>query len=319
VTTAVETRQLRRTFRPHRQRGGSETVALDDFSLTIEPGEVHGLLGPNGAGKTTLVKVLSTVLLPTAGGALVLGRDVVAEATAVRRDIGIVLGGERGLYERVSARQNLAFWATLYGLDGRAGRARTADLLERVGLADHADEPVERLSRGMKQRVHLARGLIHDPPVLFLDEPTTGLDPVAARELRALIEELRAERRTVLLTTHDMAEAEAVCQRVSLIDYGRLLGTEDTAAVGRWLTDYDRIDFSCPDPGAAAGVAALVGVAGVDELPDGAGWRVRTSSDGAAGEVLRYLTARGVTSVRTSKPTLEEVYLHVFGERGLKV
>jgi ABC-2 type transport system ATP-binding protein len=204
-------------------------------------------------------------------------------------------------------------------MDRRAARARAAGLLERVGLADHADEPVERLSRGMKQRVHLARGLIHDPPVLFLDEPTTGLDPIAAREFRLLIDELRHEGRAVLLTTHDMAEAEAVCQRVSLIDHGRLRGTEDPAAIGRWLATYDRIDFRCADPAVAAAVKALPGVSGVEELPEWGGWRVQTGTEDGAPEVLRLLVARGVASVRTSKPTLEEVYLHVLGDRGMAV
>ena len=319
MTAAVETRRLRRTFQPNRRGRGTETVALDGVDLTVERGEVHGLLGPNGAGKTTLIKILSTVLLPTDGTAAVLGHDVVRETAAVRRQIGIVFGGERGLYERVSARQNVEFWATLYRLGPREARARTAGLLERLGLAGHADDPVERLSRGMKQRVHLARGLVHDPPVLFLDEPTTGLDPVAARELRVLIQALGREGRAVLLTTHDMAEAEAVCQRVSLIDRGRLYGTEDTARIGRWLTSYDRIDFSCPDPSVAEAVARLPGVAMVERHEDGLGWRAQTSGEAAAGEVLRLLVRRGVVSVRTSKPTLEEVYLHLLGHRGVQV
>jgi ABC-2 type transport system ATP-binding protein len=319
VTAAVETRRLRRTFRPNRRRHAAETVALAGVDLTVERGEVHGLLGPNGAGKTTLVKILSTVLLPTDGTAAVLGHDVVGETAAVRRQIGIVFGGERGLYERVSAFQNVEFWATLYRLGTREARARTAELLEQMGLADHADEPVERLSRGMKQRVHLARGLVHDPPVLFLDEPTTGLDPVAARELRALIQALGREGRAVLLATHDMAEAEAVCQRVSLIDRGQLYGTEDTARIGHWLTSYDRIDFDCQSPSLAGEVARLPGVAAVERREDGLGWRAQTSSEDAAGTVLGLLVGRGVASVRTSKPTLEEVYLHVLGHRGMRV
>src|SRR5579884_3441380 len=181
---AVEVDEVQRVYTPKKRE---PVVALDAVSLTIPVGEVHGLLGPNGAGKTTLVKILSTVLLPTSGRALVLGKDVVAETKAVRPLIGIVFGGERGLYTRLTARQNLEYWGALYRLPGGEIRRRAASLLERVGLADRADQRVEQFSRGMKQRLHLARGLIGDAKVLFLDEPTTGMDPLAAREFRALI------------------------------------------------------------------------------------------------------------------------------------
>ncbi len=322
MAAAVEAIDLRRTFRSHRG-AGPDKVALDDFSLSVDQGETHGLLGPNGAGKTTLVKILATVLLPTAGSARVLGHDVVTQTAAVRQDIGIVFSGERGLYERVSARQNVAFWATLYRLDGRSARMRTQALLERVGMSEHADEPVERLSRGMKQRIHLARGLVHDPPVLFLDEPTTGMDPVASREFRGLVRELQAEGRTVFLATHDMAEAEAICQRVTLIDHGRTVLTDDTAAVGRRLAGSDRIEFACADPLLAAELTALPGVASVTEVGQQDGmadlWRVETLTEDAVGAALRLLVARGVTSVQTRKPSLEEAYLHLLEDRGLTV
>jgi ABC-2 type transport system ATP-binding protein len=156
---AVEVEQVTRVFEPRRKRD-ARVVALDGVSLEIPPGEIHGLLGPNGAGKTTLVKILATVLVPTSGRARVLGHDVVEEARSVRPLIGIVFGGERGLYWRLTGRQNLEYWGALYKLSTSRARSRAQELLERVGLADKADERVEQYSRGMKQRLHLARGLV---------------------------------------------------------------------------------------------------------------------------------------------------------------
>jgi ABC-2 type transport system ATP-binding protein len=169
VGMAVEIRNLRRVYTA--RRGGGSRTALDGIDLDVADGHIHGLLGPNGAGKTTLVKILSTVLLPTAGTARVLGYDVVDRPREIRSRIGAVFGGDRGLYARVSVRRNLLFWASLYGLDGKAGRLRSEMLIARMGLTERADDLVERLSRGMVQRVHLARGLIGDPKLVFLDEP----------------------------------------------------------------------------------------------------------------------------------------------------
>src|SRR5436190_11933180 len=225
---AVEALALRRVFKTRAtvRRKRAEVVALDRVSLSVPEGEIHGLLGPNGAGKTTLVKIFSTVLLPTSGEARVLGRNVVREAQLVRPLIGIVFGGERGLYPRLTARQNLEYWGALYRLATPQVRRRVEELLERVGLTERADARVETFSRGMKQRLHLARGLVGNAKVLFLDEPTTGMDPLAAREFRRLVVDLRAEGRTILLATHDMVEAETVCDRVTLIDRGRIVATE---------------------------------------------------------------------------------------------
>ena len=244
MAAAVVAEGLRREFRQGRglRKRGPTVLALDDVSLTIDVGEVMGLLGPNGAGKTTFVKILATVLLPSAGRASVMGHDVVTETTSVRPLIGIVFGGERGLYGRLTARQNLSYWGALYKMDRAAVDRRIAELLERVGLTERADSSVETFSRGMKQRLHLARGLIADPPVLFLDEPTTGMDPVATRDFRGLVSELRSEGRTILLTTHDMAEAESLCERVALIDRGRLLRVESPRTLSNCLDRYERID-----------------------------------------------------------------------------
>ena len=311
---AVVVEEIRRVFTPRKR---DPVTALDGVSLAIPAREVHGLLGPNGAGKTTLVKILSTVLLPTGGRASVLGHDVVTEARAVRPQIGIVFGGERGLYWRLSGRQNLEYWGALYKLSRAEIRERTEQLLERVGISERADERVETYSRGMKQRLHLARGLIGDARVLFLDEPTTGMDPLAAREFRALIGELRGEGRTILLATHDMAEAETLCDRVTLIDRGAILATESPRTLGRVISRFQRIDVEGAPEALVAQVAALAGVASV--VPGDGGVRIEVAEEGVTADVLKLLVDGGVTSVRTSMPSLEEVYVHLIGDRGLQV
>jgi ABC-2 type transport system ATP-binding protein len=313
---AVEIRRLTRVYKG--RRGAPDVTALHTIDLDIEADSIHGLLGPNGAGKTTLVKILSTVLLPTTGSASVLGHDVVAETERVRRLIGIVFGGDRGLYFGLTARQNLMYWAALYGVPDREARRRTQALLDRVGLGDRAGERVERYSRGMRQRLHLARGLIADARVLFLDEPTTGMDPIAARDFRTLVTDLRAEGRTILLTTHDMAEAEAVCDRVALIDHGRLLAVESPRTLATWVSRYERIDAEGVPEALLAAIAALPGVVAVGPAPDG-GVRIDIGEEGANAAVLELLVSAGVTSIRTSLPSLEEVYVLLIGDRGLRL
>jgi ABC-2 type transport system ATP-binding protein len=311
---AVEVEELGRTFSTKKR---PDVVALTDVSLQVGVGEVHGLLGPNGAGKTTLVKILSTVLLPTSGTARVLGHDVVSETAAVRPKVGIVLGGDRGLYNRLTARQNLLYWGALYRLTPGEAKTRAGALLERMGLAERADDRVQGYSRGMRQRLHLARGLINDPPLLFLDEPSAGMDPVAAREFRSIVGDLRTEGRTVFLTTHDMAEAESVCDRVTLIDRGRVLATESPGALSRLLSRFERIECT----GASTAVLDELGAMDVvDRLTVTAeSARIDVTSDAAVAEVMRWLVAAGVTSVRVTRPSLEEVYLGLVGDRGMEV
>jgi ABC-2 type transport system ATP-binding protein len=304
---AVDVQEIRRVFTPRKRE---PVVALDGVSLAIPAGEVHGLLGPNGAGKTTLVKILSTVLLPSGGRAFVGGHDVVTETEAVRPLIGIVFGGERGLYTRLSARQNLEYWGALYRLSGAQIKQRSAELLERVGLTERADQRVEEFSRGMKQRLHLARGLMGDARVLFLDEPTTGMDPLAAREFRALINQLKGEGRTILLTTHDMVEAETVCDRVTLIDRGRILATETPRSLGSLISRFQRIDVEDAPREVLEAIRAIDGVSSVT---------IEVHEEGATTLVLKELVDVGVTAVKTSLPSLEEVYVQVIGDRGLTV
>ncbi|MGC0141529.1 ABC transporter ATP-binding protein [Pseudactinotalea sp. Z1732] len=319
---ALDLQSLRRTFR---RRGQVERIALDNVDLRLparaSSGLVHGLLGPNGAGKTTICKIVATVLLPTSGRARVLGHDVVTEAAAVRRLIGIVFGGERGLYDRLSAMENLQFWCAMHGLGARAGRRRSTELLERLGLGERATEKVETFSRGMKQRLHLARGLVAEPRVLLLDEPTVGMDPVSARDFRTLVTELRGEGRTVLLTTHDMAEAQALCDSVTFIDQGRVLGTGPPAQVRAMVAGSQQITVDDVDPASAE---ALTGALGT--LPDAAE-RIHAVHDARSGVLqitvsggaeavstaLRTVLAAGHTQITSAPPSLEDVYLDLLG------
>jgi ABC-2 type transport system ATP-binding protein len=320
VTSAVTVSALRRVFGRSPARTGKPIVALSDLSLEVARGEVHGLLGPNGAGKTTLVRILSTILLPSSGTVSVMGHDVVRETKAVRRHIGIVLGGDRGLYGRISARDNLRFWASLYGMSPRAGRRRADELLDELGLAGRANQPVEEYSRGMKQRLHLARGLIGDPKVLFLDEPTVGMDPIAALEFRRIVRDLHGTDRTIFLTTHDRDEAEAVCDRISLIDSGRLLLTERTAEVGALLAVGSRVDFSSGDTGLIRRLGDHPEVASVAPRGDLPGqWRLVPVEGAGAADLIRLLLDHGVTTLQSAPPGLEEVYLSIIGRRGLEV
>ncbi len=308
--SAVEAIALTRVYH---QKGRPDVTALAGLDLTVAEGEVHGLLGPNGAGKSTFMRILATVLLPTSGSARVLGHDVVDDHALVRRELAVVFGGDRGLYPRLSARHNLRYWGALYRLDGRTAAKRADELLAEMGLADRADDRVETYSTGMRQRLHLARGLIADPRVLLLDEPTNGLDPVAAHQLRGIIRGLADSGRTVLLATHDMAEAEAVCDRVTMINNGRVIATEAPRQLARWISTCERVDADGADEAVLARNKELPGVGEI--TGDGNG-SVSIAVDGrdTAGLVLQRLLDGGVTSVRTAMPSLEEVYLHLLRE-----
>jgi ABC-2 type transport system ATP-binding protein len=206
---------LGRVYERRAKRATQTTVALDGLDLEIAPGCVYGLLGPNGAGKTTTVRILATLLTPTSGTARVLGHDVEHDARQVRRRIGLVLGGDRGLYWQLTGRENLRYFAALSHLPARSADERVDEVLGLVSMTDGADRLVEQYSRGMRQRIHIARGLLTDPDVIFMDEPTTGLDPESADELRRLVPVLVDRGKTILLTTHYMFEADQLCERLA--------------------------------------------------------------------------------------------------------
>jgi len=324
---AISVRDLRRTYTSTvgllRTRKVSRE-ALRGVSFEVERGELFGLLGPNGAGKTTLVKVLATVLVPTSGSAAVLGHDVVTATPEVRKRIGLVFGGERGLYGSISGRDVLEFWAALYRLPSGTARQRAAELLELVGLTERANDKVWTYSRGMKQRLHLARGLIANPEVLLLDEPTIGLDPVAAREMRQIIRQLKERGTTIFLTTHYMAEAEALCDRVAFINDGLISLVERPRVLTRLVSELRHIDAELVSTTGHDLAERLRGLGGVQDVVSTAGadgvvsLAIKTDESGY-GPALALLAAAQPISVTTREPTLEDVYLRLLGERGMRV
>jgi ABC-2 type transport system ATP-binding protein len=313
----IEAIELRRTYRTTTgviRRKPLEVEAVRGISFAVEQGELFGLLGPNGAGKTTTIKMLITLLLPTSGEARVLGHDVVAEAREVRKKIGYVFGGDRGLYERLSALDNLRYFAELYGVSGKAQRIRIDEVLELVGLKGREAERVEGYSRGMRQRLHIARGLIHDPEVVFLDEPTIGVDPVGARELRATIAGLVAAGKTVLLTTHYMFEADALCDRIAVIAKGRIVGAGTPAELKAGVTDgrVTEIEVFGVEEASVERLRTVAGVTAVTVeeheqkqllLVQTTGERELTSA------LLEHLDSASVGRVSSREPTLEDAYV----------
>ncbi|SCE75084.1 ABC-2 type transport system ATP-binding protein [Micromonospora matsumotoense] len=316
---AIEAVGLHRSYRsrtgwlrPQRR----EVHAVAGVDLAVRHGELFGLLGPNGAGKTTTIKLLNTLLIPTGGEARICGFDVVRQTREVRRRIGYVFGGDRGLYDRLSARDNLRYFAELYGVPGREQKRRIAELFALVRLTGREDDRVESYSRGMRQRLHIARGLLHRPRVLFLDEPSIGVDPVAARELRQTVAELAATGTTVLLTTHYMAEADELCGRIAVIAGGRLqaLGTPAELrhhADGRRVLEVQAYGVT---DGQLAAIRARPGVREVSLAVHGAAQLLGVQSDAGVdvqADVLRELSGVRLGRVTARQPTLEDAYVAI--------
>jgi ABC-2 type transport system ATP-binding protein len=318
----VEVEELARTYRTSTgiaRRRTVEVEAVRGVSFEIAKGELFGLLGPNGAGKTTTIKMLITLLLPSAGSARVLGFDVARDAREVRKRIGYVFGGDRGLYERLSGLDNLRYFAELYGVEPRLQKIRIQELLDLVGLAGREREKVEGYSRGMRQRLHIARGLLHDPEVVFLDEPTIGVDPVGARELRATIAALADGGKTVLLTTHYMFEADALCDRIAVIAHGRIVaeGTPEALKAGVGEASVVEIEVYGIEDAVVERVRALDGVSAVAvEERDQKQVLVVQTSPGRelVHAILGNLDGSMVGRVASREPTLEDAYVALVGE-----
>lgn len=224
-------------------------VALDHVNVKVRPGELFGLLGPNGAGKTTLVKCLSTILIPDKGTAVVNGFDIRKQTSMVRASLGLVVGGERTLYWKLTARDNLMYFASLYKMPRKQAKERVEELLEIMQLSDRADERLEDYSTGMRQKIAIVRALLHDPPILLLDEPTLGLDPTFSRQIRNQIKELAEKHgKTILLTTHYMEEADELCGRVAIINNGKVVAVDTPDNLKAMVKETELVEIACYNP-----------------------------------------------------------------------
>ncbi len=300
-------------------------VALDGVDLEVKEGETFGLLGPNGAGKTTLIKILCTLLLPTEGEAFIKGMHVVKNAPQIRRLINLVSGGETPGYGILSVKENLWFFSQLYGLPRDQAKDRLKKLIEQLGLEEYGNSRMNKLSSGYKQRLNLARGFINDPSVLFLDEPTIGLDVLSAKHLRSLIKSWIAEgHRTMLLTTHYMAEADEMCNRVGIIDRGKVLACDTPQRLKAKIASRPswKIEIA-PNLQELESVKSIPGVIGVSEtnnIETGVSTlKLVLEDESVMSDLLGHIGQNGskVLSMAKSEPTLEDVYINLVG-RGLQ-
>lgn len=321
MSIAIEVQNLRRVYKASTSilgREKKEIVAVSDVSFDIKQGELFGLLGPNGAGKTTTVKMLATLLIPTSGTATIAGYDVVHQAQKVRESIGFIFGGERGLYWRLSGEDNLRYFASLYRLDPSEAKKRIPYLIELVGLKGRENEKIEGYSRGMKQRLHIARTLLHDPDILFLDEPTIGLDPVGARELRGIVRDLQSERKTILLTTHYMFEADALCDRIGVIKHGEIVALDTPQNLKQEVQDLSVIEMEVYGIGSEV-LDKLRAQPHVDSVSledrEQKQALVIQSSHGSeiVQDVINNLNGYRVERVVVREPTLEDAYVRLVG------
>lgn len=303
MTPIIEVNQLERTF--------GDIHAVDGMNFSVEKGEVFGLLGPNGAGKTTTVRLLNGILPPSGGQARIFGLDPASQGEQIRRRTG-VLTETPALYERLSARENLEFFGTLAEVAEQALESRVLNLLSFFGLESRANDKVETYSKGMKQRLALARALVHEPPLLFLDEPTAGLDPEAAQHVNALIADLSRDKgQTIILATHNLTEAQRLCDRVAVMNKGRILalGSLDTLSQKLWPVTWVDITFSqAPPEMVAERLKSQRGVLQVMEQEEA--MQIQVESNEVIPDLVRFLAAEGASILKVNPRdyTLEDIY-----------
>ena len=322
---AVEVKSLTRVFRPKKKKEGDIVTALDSVDLHINSGELFGVLGPNGAGKTTLLKILATLLLPTSGKAYVAGFDVEKDLIEVRKRINMVSGGEISGYGLLTVRENLWMFSQFYGIKSKEAKARIDALLERFGLSDKAKAKVRTLSTGQRQKMNVIRGFVTNPEIVFLDEPTLGLDVNAARAVRDFIVDwIRSDAdRTVLLTTHYMMEADELCDRIAIIDDGRILACDTPDNLKRMVKMNTTLTLS---------VSGLSEVDGFDSIPGLLSYsstkkaessttelRFVLEDESCVSDIVSKVVSAGsrIISLQKTEPTLEDVFIKLVG-RGLE-
>jgi len=308
-------KNLVKVFKKHH----SEVRAVDGVSFEIKEGELFGLLGPNGAGKTTLIKCISTLLIPDEGTAIVGGCDVLKDPLGVRKKIGVLTGGERTLYWKLSAVDNLKYFAALYGVPRNRVKERIDFLLELMDLKERANENVEKFSSGMKQKLAIARALIHDPPILLIDEPTLGLDPYFARFIRRFIkEELSIKlKKTILLTTHYMDEADELCDRVAFMNRGRVEALDTPEKLKKAMPQEQVLELKClGDLNKEDFVQLKESVSLNISKQDGYHYlRVNTDNpEVLLSKLVDMIRDRAkILSVQVTSPTLEDVFVYLTG------
>jgi len=335
----IEVRELSKVFPKHKaennanfwskllpihSRSTERLVAVDGISLSIKEGEIFGLLGPNGAGKTTTIKMLCTLLEPTSGTTKINGYDITHQANLVRQSLGAVLTGERSIYWKLTGRENLEYFAALYHIPRAIAKRRIQELLDWFSLSNRADEYVERYSSGMKQRIAIAKALLANPPVLLLDEPTIGLDPQSARNLRDLILQIKREGRTILLTTHYMEEADQLCDRIGIIDLGKIIALDSPTNLKKSIKQLDIIHLEVEnfDPALTAALNQLPLVQNVTSryLDTDRVWSIAlhtTDSRGLLPGLIEIVGSRSgrIRHLQVAQPTLEDVFISLTGKQ----
>ncbi|MHA2140364.1 MAG: ATP-binding cassette domain-containing protein [Candidatus Thorarchaeota archaeon] len=324
--TTIEIQDLSKTFISVRRRAivvpveRKKVEALKSVSLDIPHGQVYGLLGPNGAGKTTLIKCLATLVIPSSGTAKVMGYDILKDPTHVRACMGVCQGNERSIYWKLTARENLIFFGKLYRMPHNEAKERADELLGRMGLMEKADEKTENLSHGMRMKIVFARSLLHDPPILLFDEPTQGLDPTFASDLRTYIrQELRDK--TILLTTHYMHEADMLCDKIALINEGEIKSFGTPHDLKEEVRDYDSLHMKLVGSPNLETIKSMdmVMSASMTER-NGHSDLVVTAQDGyeLAHRLLNLMhdtTGIKVEHFEVKEPTLDDVFLKLTGRR----
>lgn len=315
METVIAVDDLKKTYRP-KGRKGVEVTALDGISFEVSRGEFFGLLGPNGAGKTTTIGILTTRVVPTGGVAKIEGIDVAGDPVAVKRRIGVV-PQVNNLDRSLTAREILVFHAEYFGVPRHQREQHANKLLKRFELAERADEKVTGFSGGMVQRLKIARALMHDPAILFLDEPTTGLDPQSRRMMWDLLTELNQKGLTVLLTTHYMEEADQLCSRTAIIDHGKLLALDSPAQLKRSVPGGYLVQFQMRGEVPPPFVEALRSLPGVVEVKSDQG-QVRVYADHAEGLLANAMRVAAelnvmITDAHVAEPSLENLFLHLTG------
>jgi ABC-2 type transport system ATP-binding protein len=291
-------------------------TAVEDISFSIHKGELFGVVGPNGAGKTTTVKMLSTLLLPTSGTARIFGLDILKDTHRIRPLIGFTFGGNKGLYSRLSGLENLKYFAELYKLEPDIISKRIKELLELVGLTGRENDRVETYSSGMQQRLHLARAMLHNPQLIFLDEPTVGIDPVGAREIHQLVKELVKRGTTILLTSHYMYEVEELCDRIAVVNHGRIvaldtpIGLKSRSSGDSVVAIQTRGDRFALEQELRMMNLAAASIHNSDEIIS-----IHTKNPSRVLNALAPLLERNlITNIEVRNATLEDVYVQIIKE-----